>query len=61
MWIENYPTEATDGNSAGLELVSFSSYTVRERAPLPWGGKNDRRRADLKFSRPGEGRGAARG
>ena len=61
VWIGNYLKEATEGNSAGLELVAFSSYTIRERAPLPRGGKNDRRRADLEFSRPGEGRGAARG
>jgi hypothetical protein len=35
VWIGNYLKEATEGNSAGLELVAFSSYTIRERAPLP--------------------------
>jgi hypothetical protein len=33
VWIEHYPREATDGTSETFELVVFSSYTVRERAP----------------------------
>src|SRR5215208_1446972 len=33
VWIEHYPTEATDGTSETFELVVFSSYTVKERAP----------------------------
>jgi hypothetical protein len=31
--IEHYPKEATDGHSETLELVVFSSYEVKERAP----------------------------
>ena len=33
VWIEHYPKEATDGTSETFELVVFSSYTVKERAP----------------------------
>ena len=33
VWIEHYPKEATDGHSETFELVVFSSYEVRERAP----------------------------
>jgi hypothetical protein len=33
VWIEHYPKEATDGTSETFELVVFSSYTVRGRAP----------------------------
>ena len=33
MWIEHYPPEATTGASETFELVDFSSYEVRERAP----------------------------
>ena len=33
VWIEHYPKEATDGASETFELVVFSSYAVRERAP----------------------------
>jgi hypothetical protein len=33
VWIEHYPTEATDGHSETFELVVFSSYEVKERAP----------------------------
>ena len=33
MWIEHYPKEATDGHSETFELVVFSSYEVKERAP----------------------------
>ena len=33
MWIEQYPKEATDGHSETFELVVFSSYEVKERAP----------------------------
>jgi hypothetical protein len=33
VWIEHYPPRATDGTSETFELVVFSSYTVRERAP----------------------------
>jgi len=32
-WIEHYPKEATDGASGTFELVVFSSYEVKERAP----------------------------
>ncbi len=33
VWIEHYPKEATDGHSEAFELVVFSSYEVKERAP----------------------------
>ena len=33
VWIEHYPREATDGTSETFELVVFSSYEVKERAP----------------------------
>ena len=33
VWIEHYPKEATDGTSGTFELVVFSSYEVKERAP----------------------------
>jgi hypothetical protein len=33
VWIEHYPREATDGHSETFELVVFSSYEVKERAP----------------------------
>ena len=33
VWIEHYPKEATDGSSETFELVVFSSYEVKERAP----------------------------
>jgi hypothetical protein len=34
VWIEHYyPKEATDGASETFEMVVFSSYEVRERAP----------------------------
>jgi hypothetical protein len=33
VWIEHYPKEATDGTSETFELVGFSSYQIRERAP----------------------------
>ena len=33
VWIEHYPKEATDGASETFELVVFSSYEVKERAP----------------------------
>jgi hypothetical protein len=33
VWVEHYPKEATDGHSETFELVVFSSYEVRERAP----------------------------
>ena len=33
IWIEHYPKEATDGHSETFELVVFSSYEVKERAP----------------------------
>ncbi len=33
VWIENYPKEATDGVSETFELVVFSSWEVKERAP----------------------------
>jgi hypothetical protein len=33
VWIEHYPKEATDSASEIFELVVFSSYEVKERAP----------------------------
>ncbi len=33
VWIEHYPKEATDGHSETFELVVFSSYELKERAP----------------------------
>jgi hypothetical protein len=33
VWIEHYPKGATDGTSETFELVVFSSYEIRERAP----------------------------
>jgi hypothetical protein len=33
VWIEHYPKEATDGAPETFELVVFSSYEVKERAP----------------------------
>jgi hypothetical protein len=33
VWIEYYPKQATDGTSETFELVVFSSYEIRERAP----------------------------
>ena len=33
VWVEHYPKEATDGTSETFELVEFSSYEVKERAP----------------------------
>jgi hypothetical protein len=33
VWIEHYPTEATDGQAETFELVVFSSDEVKERAP----------------------------
>jgi hypothetical protein len=33
VWIEHYPTEATDGRAETFELVVFSSYEVKEKAP----------------------------
>jgi hypothetical protein len=33
VWIEHYPKEATDGHSETFELVVFSSYEAKERAP----------------------------
>ena len=33
VWIEHYPKEATDGSSETFELVVFSSYEVKEKAP----------------------------
>ena len=33
VWIEHYPREATQDASETFELVVFSSYVIRERAP----------------------------
>ncbi len=33
VWGGHYPKEATDGHSETFELVVFSSYEVKERAP----------------------------
>ena len=33
VWVEHYPKEAPDGHSETFELVVFSSYEVKERAP----------------------------
>ena len=35
VWIGHYSKEATDGHSETFELVVFSSYEVKERAPYP--------------------------
>jgi len=33
VWIEHHPPETADGTSETFDLVAFSSYEVRERAP----------------------------
>ncbi len=33
VWIEHYPKEVIDGASETFELVAFSGYEVREKAP----------------------------
>src|SRR5918994_6561494 len=33
VWIEHHPPESTDGTAETFDLVAFSSYEVRERAP----------------------------
>ena len=33
VWIEHYPPETTNGRAETFELVIFSSYEVKERAP----------------------------
>ena len=33
VWIEHYPKETTNGASETFELIVFSSYEIRERAP----------------------------
>jgi hypothetical protein len=33
VWIEHYPPDVTDGHSETFELVVFSSYEVKEKAP----------------------------
>ena len=33
VWIEHHPPETTDGSTETLDLVAFSSYEVKERAP----------------------------
>jgi hypothetical protein len=33
VWIEHHPPETTDGNTETFDLVAFSSYKVKERAP----------------------------
>ena len=33
VWIEHYPKAGADGFSETFELVAFSSYEVKERAP----------------------------
>jgi hypothetical protein len=33
VWIEHYPKEATDGHAETFELVVFSSYEIKQRAP----------------------------
>jgi len=33
VWIEHYPQGRTDGTSETFELIVFSSYEIRERAP----------------------------
>jgi hypothetical protein len=33
VWIEHYPKETIDGSTETFELVVFSSYEVKERAP----------------------------
>jgi hypothetical protein len=33
VWIEHHPPETTDGATETFDLVAFSSYEVKERAP----------------------------
>jgi hypothetical protein len=33
VWIEHHPPETTDGSTETFDLVAFSSYEVKERAP----------------------------
>jgi len=33
VWIEHHPPEITDGTTETFDLVAFSSYEVKERAP----------------------------
>jgi hypothetical protein len=33
VWIEHHPPETTDGSTETFDLVTFSSYEVKERAP----------------------------
>jgi hypothetical protein len=33
VWVEHWPKEATDGGEETFELVIFSSYEVKKRAP----------------------------
>jgi hypothetical protein len=33
VWIEHHPPETTDGSTETFDLVVFSSYAVKERAP----------------------------
>jgi hypothetical protein len=33
VWIEHHPPETTDGSTETFDLVAFSSYKVKERAP----------------------------
>jgi hypothetical protein len=33
VWIENHPPQTTDGSTETFDLVAFSSYEVKERAP----------------------------
>jgi hypothetical protein len=33
VWIEHHPPETTDGSTETFDLVAFSNYEVKERAP----------------------------
>jgi hypothetical protein len=33
VWIEHHPPFSTDGDTETFDLVAFSSYGIRERAP----------------------------
>jgi hypothetical protein len=33
VWIEHHPPETADGSTETFDLVAFSSYEVKERAP----------------------------
>jgi hypothetical protein len=44
VWIEHHPPETTDGAIETFDLVTFSGYEVKERAPYSWSFKTKARR-----------------